>query len=256
MVDDLKPTTRFSDRVAHYASSRPGYPQKIITSLQQHQNLRATDKIADIGSGTGLLSRLFLEQGNTVIGIEPNARMREAAEDYLSEYDAFISMEGHAEDCDLLNEEIDFIVAGQAFHWFAIEETRCEFQRILNPQGWVVLIWNQRLAAISDFAVSYEAFLHQHSIDYDRISKKYTDYTAIETFFSPSSYTEYTFSNQQNLNFEGLKNRMLSSSYAPLQSDHNWDHAIMELRDIFEKHNKNGLVLFDYRTIMIVGHLD
>ncbi|HED13967.1 MAG TPA: class I SAM-dependent methyltransferase [Gammaproteobacteria bacterium] len=256
MTHDLKPTTRFGARVAHYARTRPGYPKDIITCLQQHHHLQPSHKIADFGSGTGLLSRLFLDHGNTVIGIEPNARMREAGEAYLSKYDEFISMEGRAEDCGLINEEIDFITTGQAFHWFTIEETQCEFQRILKPDGWVVLIWNHRLVDNSDFAVAYEAFLHRNTIDYARISRRYADYAAIEAFFSPCGYVEYSFPNQQTFDFEGLKGRVLSSSYAPLQTDENWQQTLQQLQDLFAQHQQNDRVQFDYRTVMMVGHLD
>ncbi len=256
MIDDLKPTTRFSGRVAHYARNRPGYPQDIITCLKQHHHLQPFHKVADFGSGTGLLSRLFLDYGNTVIGIEPNARMREAGENYLSKYDEFISMEGRAEDCGLVNEEIDFIVNGQAFHWFAVEETRCEFQRVLKPDGWVALIWNRRLIDNSDFSIAYEAFLHENAIDYARISKRQTDYGNIDTFFSPCQYVEYSFPNWQIFDFEGLKGRVLSSSYAPRQTDHNWEQTLQQLQDMFTQYQQNGLVQFDYLTVMMVGHLD
>jgi len=256
MVDNLKPTTRFSDRVAHYVRSRPGYPEQIIHCLQQHHGLHRKDKIADFGSGTGLLSRLFLDHGNTVMGIEPNARMRDACEDYLSAYDEFISMEGRAEDCGLMNEEIDFIVCGQSFHWFDIEETRCEFQRILQPDGWVALIWNHRLVDNSDFSRGYEAFLHDNSIDYSRISKRHTNYDAINTFFEPNQYVEYSFPNQQVFDLEGLKDRVLSSSYAPRQTDDNWQQTLQQLEQLFSSHQQQGQVQFDYKTVVMVGHLD
>jgi len=256
MVNDLKPTTRFSDQVAHYARNRPGYPQEIIACLQQHHQLQADHKIADFGSGTGLLSRLFLDHGNTVIGIEPNTRMRDAGDYYLSEYDDFISMGGRAEDCNLVNEEIDFVVAGQAFHWFEIEEAHCEFQRVLKPDGWVALLWNHRLLDNTDFAIAYETFLQQNAINYDRISKRQTNYDAIEKFYSPCTYAEYTFPNQQTFDFEGLKGRVLSCSYTPRQTDDNWLQTLQQLEDLFARHEVEGQVQFDYRTVMIVGHLD
>lgn len=87
--------------------------------------------IADIGSGTGLLSELFLKQGNIVYGVEPNLEMRQAGELLLKDYPNFHSMNGSAELTTLPNQSIDLIVAGQAFHWFDVGQCRQEFQRIL-----------------------------------------------------------------------------------------------------------------------------
>src|SRR5687767_5967708 len=109
---------RFSTRVENYVKYRPGYPEEIVSILKSDCGLMSSSLIADIGSGTGILSELFLRNGNLVFGIEPNAPMRTAAEQLLTAYKNFVSIEGSAEATTLEAHSVDFIMAAQAFHWF------------------------------------------------------------------------------------------------------------------------------------------
>ncbi len=133
-------TTRFSNRVDNYVKYRPHYPAAVIDYLKKEKVLKDNYVIADIGSGTGISSELFLKNGNTVYGIEPNKEMREGGEKYLSGFKNFISINGTAEDTTLKENSIDVITAGQAFHWFDMVKAKKEFKRILKTNGYVVLI--------------------------------------------------------------------------------------------------------------------
>src|SRR5262249_44040345 len=138
------PTRRFSSRVENYVRFRPGYPKEIITMLKSECGLNSQSVIVDIGSGTGKLTELFLENGNPVFGVEPNQDMREAGERLLKSFPNFKSVGATAEETTLPNACAEFIVAGQAFHWFDRARCRKEFGRILRPGGWAVLVWNDR----------------------------------------------------------------------------------------------------------------
>src|SRR5277367_2962064 len=133
---------RFSSRVADYVRYRPGYPSEALALLKKECGLLSGHAIADVGSGTGFLSELFLKSGNRVYGIEPNKEMREAGEEYLASYDSFASVDASAEATTLEDATIDFVTAGQAFHWFDATAVSREFRRILKPDGWVVVMWN------------------------------------------------------------------------------------------------------------------
>src|SRR5687768_13340243 len=135
------PVARFSNRVENYAKYRPNYPAGVIDLLKTDCGLTETSTIADVGSGTGILSEMLLKNGNTVIGVEPNEAMRLAAELLLTSFPNFRSIDGSAEDSTLESESVDFIIAAQAFHWFDRTKSKREFRRILKPGGWVVLIW-------------------------------------------------------------------------------------------------------------------
>ena len=109
---------RFSNRVDAYVKYRPAYPQELITFLKQEGMLHSETIIADIGSGTGISSELFLKEGNTVIGVEPNQEMRETAEKLLTKYDNFKSINATAEHTTLKDKSVDLVIVAQAFHWF------------------------------------------------------------------------------------------------------------------------------------------
>src|SRR5215211_465185 len=159
------PTQRFTGRVESYARYRPSYPQAVLDLLAAECGLTSASVVADVGSGTGLLSELFLENSNRVLGIEPNEEMRAAGERLLRDYPRFTSVAGTAEATTLDDACVDFVAAGQAFHWFDPERARTEFARILEPTGWVVLIWNLRRKDATPFLAAYERLLETYRTD-------------------------------------------------------------------------------------------
>src|SRR5580765_5018374 len=150
---------RFSSRVANYVKYRPHYPREIIGFLEANCGLTHESIIADIGCGTGISSRLFLENCNRVIGVEPNVAMRAAAEEQLAEFTEFTAVDGTSDQTTLPDASVDMVLAAQAFHWFDAEKTRPEFRRILKPGGYTVLVWNERQLDTTPFLVEYEALL-------------------------------------------------------------------------------------------------
>ena len=161
----LNPTTRFSDRVENYVKYRPSYPKEIIPFLEKYYDLSGDKRIADIGSGTGIFSELFLQSGYSVIGIEPNDHMRRAAETRLGKYQGFTSRNHRAEQTGLRSHSLDMITVAQAFHWMEPIKTKKEFLRILKPDGHIVLAWNLRLSILNFFRIII-ALRQKYAIDY------------------------------------------------------------------------------------------
>ena len=180
---------RFSNRVADYVRYRPGYPSALIDLLRSECGLRPDQAVADVGSGTGLLSKLFLENGNRVFGIEPNEEMRRAGEECLAGYKNFSSVRGSSEATTLPDSSVDFITAAQAFHWFEPAATRREFLRILKPHGWVVVIWNDRRISETAFGRAYEDLLVRYGTDYSRVKEAYHELQDMKKFFGSSAAT-------------------------------------------------------------------
>ncbi len=250
------PAARFSDRAADYVKYRPHYSPEVVQALQQACGLRPEHLIADVGSGPGLLAEVFLDNGNRVIGVEPNREMRLAGEDYLASHRSFSMVDGSAEATSLPNASIDFVVAGQAFHWFRPDETRTEFARILKPGGWAVLVWHDRNVDSTPFLRAYEDFVRRHSIDYEQVTHKYlASYAALERFFTPNKMNLIQQHNQQQLDFDGLRGRLLSSSYIP-KSGERYEAMSRELPQLFSSHAAEGLVVLQYDTKIYFGHLD
>jgi len=245
---------RFSSRVADYIRYRPGYPAAALALLRDECGLRPGHAIADVGSGTGLLSELFLKNGNRVYGIEPNEAMRRAGEEYLASYDWFVSIDGSAEATALETGSIDFVTAGQAFHWFEPVAARREFHRILKPRGWVVVIWHDRQMD-SEFANAYEELLVKYGTDYKRVRESYPESGSMQDFFAGGSVSQRSVPNQQILDWEGLAGRLRSSSYAPQEGQANYAAMMAELQELFRANQQNGQVRMEYSTHVYFGRL-
>jgi SAM-dependent methyltransferase len=246
---------RFSSRVEDYLRYRPGYPVEILDLLRKECGLAGEAKVADVGSGTGKLSELFLKNGNVVIGIEPNLAMREAAESLLRQHAKFKSVNGTAEATTLSSSSVDFVTAGQAFHWFDPVATRTEWKRILKPDGWAALIWNERQVDTTPFLRDYEALLTTYSIDYPVVRHENAT-ERINVFYSPTAPLMRIYPNHQVFDYEALKGRLRSSSYTPEPGHPSFESMIHRLEEIFAKHEEAGLVRFEYDTRVFYGQLN
>jgi SAM-dependent methyltransferase len=252
------PKSRFSDRVQFYVRSRPKYPPAFLEFCRSKLGLRPQHRVADIGSGTGFLSELFVRNGNAVMAIEPNAPMRAAAEAALGDASHFHSIDATAEATTLDSASVDFIVAGQAFHWF--DRVRCqeEFKRILRPGGWVVLVWNERRSDDHGFAEHYEQIVREFQTDLKEVAHQHvtaTDSDAMKKFFEPAAHAVETFANPQFLDLDGVIARALSSSYLPLPGQPRCEEMISRLREEFSKYSVGGKVRQDYDTKAFYGRL-
>lgn len=248
------PVTRFSSRAESYAKYRPGYPDGVLDVLRTDCGLTETSIVADVGSGTGILSEMFLRRGNTVFGVEPNAAMRDVAERLLRSFGNFESVDGSAEATTLAAHSVDFITAAQAFHWFDRSRARREFARILKPEGWAVLIWNERRLDSTPFLRDYEALLLHHGTDYQEVRHENVA-GEIAQFFAPQTFQLKLLENFQHFNYESLKGRVCSASYTPEPGHPNFEPMFSELTRIFDKHNNQGIVTFEYQTTVYYGHL-
>jgi SAM-dependent methyltransferase len=248
------PTARFSDRVEDYVRYRPGYPPQIIELLRAECGLQPAHVVADIASGTGAFTRLLLENGNRVFAVEPNDAMREAGDQLLRSFHKMTSVAGAAEETTLPSASVDFVTAAQAAHWFDHARTRAEFVRILKPRGWCALIWNERRTAATPFLSDYEQLLLTYGTDYKEVRHERTTET-IHEFFAPSPHQERAFDLRQQFDFEGAAGRLLSSSYAPLAGHPNHEPMMRELKRIFDAHEQNGVVEFEYKTRVYYGKL-
>lgn len=246
---------RFSNRVDSYSKYRPSYPKEAIDYLYDSVGLRSNSKIADVGSGTGIFSKLLLERGSYVIAVEPNQAMRAAAEQMLESNPRFQTISGSAESTGLPDQSVEFIVCAQAFHWFDRSAAQAEFRRILQPGGRVVLIWNSRLIKGTPFREEYDQLLHTYGTDYEKVNHKNISQTILRSFFKEGTMHEVRFKMSQEFDFESLKGRLLSSSYSPIPGHPNYDPMITELRNLFDRNNEDGIVLFDYETEIFLGEV-
>jgi SAM-dependent methyltransferase len=249
-----QPTERFSSRVENYIRYRPGYPSPLLDLLRSDCGLTQQSVIADIGSGTGKLTELLLNNGNKVFGVEPNEAMRLAGEQLLRNYPRFVSVAGSAESTTLPTASIDIATAAQAFHWFQPEKARSECARLLKPSGWAVLIWNDRQLQTTPFLRDYEQFLLDFGTDYNEVRHDKAE-AAIQAFFAPNKFSFASFPNRQIFDYDGLRGRVLSSSYTPEPDHPTFAPMLRRLEELFQTHATDGQISFDYETKVFYGQL-
>lgn len=245
---------RFSNRVADYVKYRPNYPKEIFDLFVSEMNLKNSSVVADIGSGTGISARMFLENGNLVFGVEPNALMRAAAEEFLADFPKFRSVEGTAEKTTLADKSVDFVVSAQAFHWFERVQTRKEFERVLKDKGFIALIWNERQLDTTAFLRGYESLLIEFGTDYETVRHENITKETLQDFFQ-TDFRQAVFQNKQTVDFEGLKGRMLSSSYIPSKEDLRFEEMLENLETLFAEQAENGKIDIFYTTKVFYGQI-
>src|SRR5437867_2081053 len=245
-------TRRFSSRVGNYARCRPSYPPEIIEILRQECGLTSDSVIADVASGTGIFTRLLLENGNRVYGVEPNEAMRKAGEEYLARYPKFTSIAGTAENTTLSGVSVDLVTAAQAAHWFDREKALEEFQRILKPGGYLALIWNDRRRDAAAFDREYEQLLEDFGTDYQEVKRR--DNASMQ-FFGAIPHQTRILPNFQDFDYVSLEGRLLSSSYTPQAGHPSHEPMLVELRRIFVARQTSGIVRMGYDTKLYFGQL-
>ena len=244
-------TGKFTRKAEVYAKYRPSYPKEILEILGAQIGFTKDKIVADIGSGTGILSRIFLDNGNFVYGIEPNDEMRSFAERNLSRYPKFVSLNRIAESTGLPNGTVDLVTAGQALHWFDRDSARHEFARILKTSGYVMIVYNERKK--EDGMMD----------DYDKIIDKNAaksetpdiDADYLEKFYDSKDYKEFTAANEQVLDFDGLIGRATSASYLPSKGDPGYDSLENDLRRLFNAYQQDGKIVLRYGTLLFLGQI-
>ncbi len=247
-------TKRFSSRVKFYIRSRPKYPLALLRFFQDELKLTPQRPVADIGSGTGFLTELFVRNGNPTFAVEPNTEMRLAAEELLRNSRNFHSIVGTAEATTLANSSVDFITAGQAFHWFDRQSARREFIRVLRPGGLVCLIWNERNCQTA-LGREYEALTREFQTDATTNRRQDAASPAVLAEFFSGPFQTRQFDNPQSLDRAGFVDRLNSSSYMPLPDDPRHAAVLQAAIRLFDAHQQNGSIVIAHDTHLYYGPL-
>lgn len=247
---DRDATGRFSNRVADYVKYRPSYPADAVDHLVA-LGAGSNATVADIGSGTGILSALLVDRVATLYAVEPNAAMRAAAESVLAQRNGFNSVDGTAEHTTLSDASVDLIVAAQAYHWFERDAALTEFRRILREPKRVALLWNNRRSD-TPFLAEYEALLQRYGTDYRTVNHQNITPDELRSLFV-AKFSFQAFDNRQRFDLAGLKGRLFSSSYAPTAAQPGYGELIAGIEAAFDRYHETGYVTFNYHTEVYSG---
>jgi SAM-dependent methyltransferase len=242
---------RFVGKSADYVAARPGYPAVLFEALAELRALAPASEVADLGAGTGLLTRALLERGHRVVAVEPNAEMRAACDAQLGAHPGYASRAGSAEATGLPDASVDLITAAQAFHWFDVEAARAEALRILRPHGRVALIWNDRdpADALQDELV---ALFDRFGDIARQVMKAQDDRTKVPRFFG-GPFVQRHCPHAQRLDRAGFASLAFSRSYMPPRDSERGRDAQRALDELFERHAADGALLVRYQTVLMLG---
>ena len=221
---------RYSAKTEDYARYRPDFPAEITQFLHASGVIDYHSVIADIGSGTGRFTRLLLEKGNTVYGVEQNDAMRKKAEELLVPFSRFVSVAGRAEKTGLNAQSIDLITVAQAFHWFDKDKSLIEFKRIIKENGKVFIVWDDFAGDYNDFSVEYNQVLSTYRVlKPEDKGRKPSRTEMISDFFRDNQYVAKTFTHELYQGFNGIKGGALSASFTPNPDEDNYEPFIRDL---------------------------
>jgi SAM-dependent methyltransferase len=228
------PTQRFNSRAQVYVAGRPSYPAAMIAWLQAH--FPPATRVADIGAGTGILTKQLFDAGFSVTAVEPSAPMRNEIPSEI------LSLDGTAEAIPLPDASVELVTVVQAFHWFNQVAAMVEFNRILTPEGRVALIWNQRDDA-SKIGREYKVLVERHRGEpVPHVGPRATPNGFLGDLVS------LRFDNPQILTKSALLSRVHSTSYLAQSPALDADFS-----DLFDRYAQDGILRLPQNTEMYVG---
>lgn len=245
-------TEKFNQKADAYSFGRPTYAKTFIDWLYSEQGLNRQSIIADIGSGTGILSKQLLDKGSIIYAVEPNTDMRINAENKLKSFKNFRSVNGTAEHTTLENNCVDFITVAQAFHWFNVISFKKECYRILKPNGKVFLIWNTRDSA-ADVNIQQGLIFKKYCPNFVGFSGGIKENDERICAFFENKFVRVEFDKPLLYDREKFIQRSLSSSYSLNKEDKNFNQFLQAINDFFDRYSINGVLTVPNNTVVYFG---
>ena len=243
---------RFTSRAALYHRYRPDYAPEAIQQIIQSTGITPESVIADLGAGTGILTRHFLAHAKTVYAVEPNPEMRAYCEQVCSTYPSFVSVPGVVEATTLPENSVDLVLIGQALHWFEPEPTREELIRILKPGGWLASLFNIGRNKILTEAVGE---LHNEEFGFRHQTEGKPKPKPPEFYYGGSGYRELQFPHIKTQDWEDFFGGLCSDSHAPERTHPLFGKFEISAKAIFDRFSHESLLVWELITELRLGQL-
>lgn len=243
--------TVFSDKASMYQKGRQGYaPQAIELILEKY--LVPGGTVADIGSGTGILSAEFLDRGIETYCVEPNEEMRMRSEQRFLSNPLFHAIKATAEHTTLPAYSVDLITAGSSFHWFDAAAFRTECLRILRPGHPVCILHNIR-DDTDPFTKAQHKLCETYCPGFTSLMHGALKSQAQAPSFFGGPMERYIFPFPLTYTKELFLQRTLSSSYAPKQTEANYAPFVEKMWELMHDASTGSSIVIPNQTLLLAG---
>ena len=242
----------FSSKAEKFAKYRWCYAAEATETICRIAHISATSVIADVGSGTGILTGEFVDKVQRVYAVEPNPEMRQYAEKALARHPAFCSIDGLSNATTLPDRSVDLITVGQALHWFLPEATKQEFLRILKPGGWLAVLWKEGTDQAMEEAMR-SLFTEQYGWNTSGTKQKPDKPT--EFYYGGQDYLRMSYPQIIQESWEAFFGALCSSAFAPDEDNPLYPNLERAVQEVFNRFSTGGLITVKNATELCLGQI-
>lgn len=237
-----------------YSKYRPSYPKELFEFLVKDYNLKNKD-IVELGAGTGKFSKIASVYCNKIYYVEPNIDMINKGKEYCNDCYNITFVNSSAENTKLPSYIADIIFAVQSFHWFDKFTVKEEVKRILKPNGYFAIIWNDWEDENNEFSKKYFKYVSEWNTKLTGRKYQHKNVDDRKNFFKDGMYASHIFIHSKQYNLEMLVGLSKSLSYAPKEGDIYYGEFIKGIIEIFNDYQNNDYVRFDFHTEIYIGRI-
>ncbi len=241
----------FSKKAEKYAKFRWDYAADAIETIINITQMSINSTLADIGAGTGILTRHFIAKAQKIYAIEPNIELRQILTRELGIFPSISVLNGCAEDTNLPDNSVDVIIVAQAIHWFDPEPARQEMMRILKDNGWLVLVRNygtnqEKYEAIK--SLMKEEYGADFSVVTGRPKEK-----PYRFYFGNNDFKTFSFPFAFQQGWEEFLGTLTTTSFMPDEDHPLFPKLETEARKVFSQYSNHGYWMVEGETELIIG---
>lgn len=246
----MKSTTIFSSKAEKYARFRWTYAPDCICAIIEMTRISRESIVADLGAGTGILTKEFAGIVKRVFAVEPNSEMRAILAKELEHFPACQIVDGSAEGTTLADNSIDLVTVAQAIHWFEPAAARQEFRRILRPGGWLAICRNYGTDESLGNAIS-KVYPAETDTSELMIGKS----TPRSFYFCGSDYMMREFPFRTRVGWAEFLGALGTASYAPDEGGDLYPDFERRAKQVFDRFSSNGVIEQGGTTELYLGQI-
>lgn len=244
-------TTVYSTKAEKYAKFRWDYAEKAIETIFTITQITRHSIVADLGAGTGILTRHFATKAKAIYAIEPNFELRQILTRDLSAIPAISIMVGTAEATQLPDTSVDVLTVAQAIHWFQPEPARQEMMRILKNDGWLVLLRNYGTNRAHNEAIG-NLMTKAFGADFSKVNERPKE-KPIRFYYGNDAFQKFVFPFAFRQNWDEFIGSLTTASFMPDEDHPLFQKLETRAREIFARFAQHDYIKVEGETELIIG---